>query len=178
MYKQYSPDQNARRISLIYCCLFGSFRKFFIVYWDGIIGLFDFRKSALKSKMVFKGRHIIAAPNLHTQGVKCPIYSYIFLYLEDSPIYSYIWKTVVYIPIFKGKQKMLNSYLKQMMLISNMERCKFVILQHLLSNSHNYASYRQRLDRDKEEKERQMKQWELVKAEKKKTRKRKEKHLC
>ena len=30
---------------------------------------------------------------------------------------------------------MLN-YLKQMLLISNMERCKFVILQHLLSNSH------------------------------------------
>ena len=54
--------------------------------------------------------------------------SYIFLYLEDSPIYSYIWKTVLYIPIFQGKQEMLNSYLKQMLLISNMERCKFVIL--------------------------------------------------
>ena len=50
-----------------------------------------------------------------------PIYSYIFLYLEDSPI-----------PIFHCKQEMLNSYLKQMWLISNMERCKFVILQHLL----------------------------------------------
>ena len=62
--------------------------------------------------------------------------SYIFLYLEDSPIYSYIWKTVLYIPIFQGKQEMLNSYLKQMLLISNLERCKFIILQHLLSNSH------------------------------------------
>ena len=51
--------------------------------------------------------------------------SYIFRYLEDSPIYSYIWKTVLYIPIFQGKQEMLNSYLKQMMLISNMEMCSF-----------------------------------------------------
>ena len=33
------------------------------------------------------------------QGVKCPIY-------------SYIWKTVLYIPIFQGKQEMLNSYFK------------------------------------------------------------------
>ena len=62
--------------------------------------------------------------------------SYIFLYLEDSPKYSYIWNTVLYIPVFQCKQEMLNSYLKQMLLISNMERCKFVILQHLLSNSH------------------------------------------
>ena len=54
-----------------------------------------------------------------------------------------------------------------MLLISNMERCKFVILQHLLSNSHYYASYRQRLDNNKEENERQLKQQELVKAEKK-----------
>ena len=52
------------------------------------------------------------------------------------PIYSYIWKTVLYIPIFQGKQEMLNSYLKHMLLISNMERGKFVILQYLLSNSH------------------------------------------
>ena len=59
--------------------------------------------------------------------------SYIFLYLEDSPIYSYIWKTVLYIPIFQDKQEMLNSSLKQMLLISNMERCKLV--QYLLSNS-------------------------------------------
>ena len=44
------------------------------------------------------------------QGVKCPKYSYILLYLGDSPIYSYIWKTVLYIPIFQGKQEMLNSY--------------------------------------------------------------------
>ena len=28
---------------------------------------------------------------------------------------------------------MLNSYLKHMLLITNMERCKFVILQHFLS---------------------------------------------
>ena len=65
--------------------------------------------------------------------------SYIFLYspiFEDNPIYSYILMTVLYIPICQGKQEMLNSYLKQMLLISNMERCKFVILQHLLSNSH------------------------------------------
>ena len=36
-------------------------------------------------------------------------------------LYFYIWKTVlpVYIPIFQGKQEMLNSYLKQMLLISN-----------------------------------------------------------
>ena len=57
------------------------------------------------------------------QGVKCPKY-------------SYIWKAVLHIPIFGRqllKQEMLNSYLKQMLLISNMERCKFVILQHLLS---------------------------------------------
>ena len=54
-----------------------------------------------------------------------------------------------------------------MLLISNMERYKFVILQHLLSNSHYYASYRQRLDNNKEENERQLKQQELVKAEKK-----------
>ena len=55
--------------------------------------------------------------------------SYILLYLEESLIYSYIWKTVLYIPIFQGKREMLNSYLKQMLLISNMERCK---------NSHFY----------------------------------------
>ena len=54
-----------------------------------------------------------------------------------------------------------------MLLISNMERCKFVILQHLLSISHHYASYRQRQDNNKEENERQLKQQELVKAEKK-----------
>ena len=51
------------------------------------------------------------------QGVKCPIYSYIFLYLEDSPIYSYIFlyleDSPIYIPIFQGKQEILNSYLKQ-----------------------------------------------------------------
>ena len=51
--------------------------------------------------------------------------SYIFLYLEDSPIYSYIWKTVLYIPIFQGKQEMLNSYLKKKVLfISIVERCR------------------------------------------------------
>ena len=53
------------------------------------------------------------------QGVKCPIYSYIWTVLY-IPIYSYIWKTVLYIPIFQGKQEMLNSYLKQMLLTSNM----------------------------------------------------------
>ena len=49
--------------------------------------------------------------------------SYIFLYLEDSPIHSYFWKTVLFIPIFQGKQEMLNYFLKQMLLISNFERC-------------------------------------------------------
>ena len=50
-----------------------------------------------------------------------PIYSFIFLYLEDSPI------------IIQGKQEILNSYLKQVLLISNMERCKLksaLILPH------------------------------------------------
>ena len=67
-----------------------------------------------------------------------PIYSYIWKTVLYIPIYSYIWKTVLYIHIFRGKQEMLNSYLKQMLLFSNMERCKFVILQHLLSNSHSF----------------------------------------
>ena len=44
------------------------------------------------------------------------------------PIYSYIWKTVLYIPIFQGKQEMLNSYLKQMLKVSNMARYKLVII--------------------------------------------------
>ena len=48
--------------------------------------------------------------------------SYIFLYLEDSPIYSYIFLYLEDSPIFQGKQEMLNSYLKQMLLISNMVR--------------------------------------------------------
>ena len=96
-----------------------------------------------------------------------PIFSYIWKTVLYIPIYSYIWKTVLYIPIFRGKQEMLNSYLKQMLLISNIERRKFVIQHHLLSNSHYYASYRQRLDRDMEEKERHLKQQELAKAEKK-----------
>ena len=69
------------------------------------------------------GKFETSRNSLKVQGVKCSIY-------------SYIWKTVLYIPIFQGKQEILNSYLKQMMLISNMERCKFVNLQHLLSNSH------------------------------------------
>ena len=38
------------------------------------------------------------------------------------PLYSFIWKTALYIPIFQGEQEMLNSYLNQMLLISNMER--------------------------------------------------------
>ena len=42
----------------------------------------------------------------------------------------------------------------------------------LRSAKMTYASYIQRLDRDKEEKERQLKQKELAKAEKKQTRKR------
>ena len=62
-----------------------------------------------------------------------PKYSYIWKTVLYIPIYFYIWKTVQYIPIFQGKQGMLKSYLKQMLFISNMERCKFVILQHLLS---------------------------------------------
>ena len=65
-----------------------------------------------------------------------PIYSYIWKTVLYIPIYSYIWNTVLYIPIFQGKQEMLNSYLKQMLLISKMKRCKFVILQHLMSYSH------------------------------------------
>ena len=84
---------------------------------------------------------------LQTHGVKFPLYSYILLYLKTVlyiPIYSYIWKTVLYIPVYQGKQEMVNSYLKQMLL------SKFVILQHLLSNSHYHASYRQRLDNNKE----------------------------
>ena len=36
----------------------------------------------------------------HVQGVKCPIYSYIFLYLEDSPIYSYIFLYLEDSPIY------------------------------------------------------------------------------
>ena len=62
-----------------------------------------------------------------------PIYSYIWKTVLYIPIYSYIWKTVLYIPIFQGKQEMLNSYLKQMLLISNMDRCKLksaLILPH------------------------------------------------
>ena len=62
-----------------------------------------------------------------------PIYSYIWKTVLYIPIYSFIWKTVLYIPIFQGKQELLNSDLKQILFISNMERCKFVILQHLLS---------------------------------------------
>ena len=50
---------------------------------------------------------------------------------EYIPIFgrqSYIFLNI---PIFQGRQVMLNSCLKQMLLISNMEKCKFVILQHL-----------------------------------------------
>ena len=65
------------------------------------------------------------------KGVYCRVSRALYI-----PIYSYIWKTVLYIPIFQGKQEMLNPYLKQMLLISHMERCKFVFLHYLLSNSH------------------------------------------
>ena len=34
------------------------------------------------------------------QGVKCPIYSYIVLYLKDSPIYSYIFLYLEDSPIY------------------------------------------------------------------------------
>ena len=50
------------------------------------------------------------------QGVKCPIYSYIFLYLEDSPTYSYIFLYLEDSPIYSyisGYQEMLNSYFKK-----------------------------------------------------------------
>ena len=46
-----------------------------------------------------------------------PIYSYIWKTVLYIPINSYIWKTVLYIPIFQGKQEMLISFLKQMLLI-------------------------------------------------------------
>ena len=74
--------------------------------------LYDKKNIALMSKSL---------PSFSTNGVSSVLYipiferqSYIFLYLEYSPIYSYI--------------EMMNSYFKQILLISNMERCKFVIL--------------------------------------------------
>ena len=77
---------------------------------------------------------LVCVPNPRVSSVLyIPTYSYIWKTILYIPIYSYIWKTVLYIPIFQGKQEMSNSYLKQMLLISNTERCKFVILQHLLS---------------------------------------------
>ena len=61
------------------------------------------------------------------QGVKCPIYSYIFLYLEDSPIYSYIFLYLGDSPIYSyisGQTRNVEFLVKQILLISNMERCR------------------------------------------------------
>ena len=107
-----------------------------------------------------------------------PTYSYILLYLEDSPTYSYIFLYLEDSHIFlyfRVSKKMLNSYLKQMLLISkvytirtvkdaveffnqvNNQPQKVPLTRELLRNAiMAYASYRQSLDRDKEEKERQL----------------------
>ena len=101
---------------------------------------------------------------------------------RSGPTIWIIFTNTGCIPKYQGKQEMLNSYLKQMLLISNMERGKFVILQHLLSNSHYYVSYRKRLCNNKEENERQLKQQELAKGEKQRLKRERDEedkeHLC
>ena len=114
----------------------------------------------------------------------------IFLYLEDSPIYSCIsgyarnvdvlFKTNV-VNFKHGKVLVCNSTTFDVC-NQNSHRCnrleffdpvrnqplKVPLTRELLRSAKMaYASYRQRLDRDKDENERQLKQQELAKAEKK-----------